>query len=87
VANLRLRAPLQDRPGAAPSWDNVLYGAPGLGYVDARHQSLSPVPGPTVLTYYRALGDVPDGRAQLLQRPGPTGATPSWPSWAPPTPI
>ncbi|MBS0498765.1 MAG: FAD-dependent oxidoreductase [Ottowia sp.] len=69
VANLRLRAPLQDRPGAAPSWDNVLYGAAGLGYVDARHQSLSPVPGPTVLTYYRALGDVPDGRAQLLQRP------------------
>ena len=69
VANLRLRAPLQDRPGAAPAWDNVLYGAAGLGYVDAMHQSLSPVPGPTVLTYYRALGDVPDGRAQLLRQP------------------
>ena len=69
VANLRLRAPLQDHPGAAPSWDNVLYGAPGLGYVDAMHQGLSPVPGPTVLTYYRALGDVPDGRAQLLRQP------------------
>ena len=35
VANLRLRAPLDDRPGAAPSWDNVLYGSAGLGYVDA----------------------------------------------------
>ena len=69
VANLRLRAPLADRPGAAPSWDNVLFGAPGLGYVDAMHQSLSPVPGPTVLTYYRALGDVPDGRVQLLRQP------------------
>ncbi|MEZ5606764.1 MAG: FAD-dependent oxidoreductase [Burkholderiaceae bacterium] len=69
VANLRLRAPLQDHPGAAPAWDNVLYGAAGLGYVDAMHQSLSPAPGPTVLTYYRALGDAPDGRAQLLQRP------------------
>ena len=69
VANLQLRAPLDDRPGAAPSWDNVLYGAPGLGYVDAMHQSLRPVPGPTVLTYYRALGDAPDGRAQLLARP------------------
>ncbi len=69
VANLRLRAPLADRPGAAPSWDNVLYGAPGLGYVDATHQSLAPVPGPTVLTYYRALGDAPDGRALLLDRP------------------
>ncbi len=69
VANLRLRAPLDDRPGAAPSWDNVLYGSAGLGYVDAMHQSLAPVPGPTVLTWYQALGDVPGGRAQLLQRP------------------
>ncbi|RRD58455.1 hypothetical protein EII20_02310 [Comamonadaceae bacterium OH2545_COT-014] len=69
VANLRLRAPLDDRPGAAPAWDNVLYGSVGLGYVDAMHQSLSPVPGPTVLTYYRALGDEPQGRARLLQTP------------------
>ncbi len=73
VANLRLDAPLQDRPGAAPSWDNVLYGAPGLGYVDARHQSLDPRPRPTVLTYYRALGDVANSRAQLLAQP--------WQSW------
>ena len=69
VANLRLRAPLDDRPGAAPSWDNVLYGSAGLGYVDAMHQSLAPVPGPTVLTWYQALGDVPGGREQLLRRP------------------
>ena len=69
VANLRLRAPLHERPGgAAPSWDNVLYGSAGLGYVDAMHQSLQPVPGPTVLTYYRALGDAPNGRADLLER-------------------
>ena len=69
VANLRLRAPLDDRPGAAPSWDNVLYGSAGLGYVDAMHQSLAPVPGPTVLTWYQALGDVPGGREQLLRLP------------------
>lgn len=69
VANLQLRAPLDDRPGAAPSWDNVLYGAPGLGYVDAMHQSLRPVPGPTVLTYYRALGAAPGARARLLTAP------------------
>lgn len=69
VANLQLRAPLDDRPGAAPSWDNVLYGAPGLGYVDAMHQSLRPVPGPTVLTYYRALGDAPGARERLLAAP------------------
>ncbi len=73
VANLRLRAPLADRPGAAPSWDNVLYGASGLGYVDASHQSLAPVVGPTVLTYYRALGDSPRGRDTLLQTP--------WTAW------
>ena len=74
VANLHLRAPLHDRPGAAPSWDNVLYGdaatAPGLGYVDAKHQSLQTVAGATVLTYYRALGDAygsPLVGRQLLQ--------------------
>ena len=70
VANLHLKTPLHDRPGPAPSWDNVLYGAPGLGYVDAMHQSLKPVPGATVLTYYRALGDVPGGPSagrRLLQ--------------------
>ena len=44
VANLHLRAPLDDRPGAPPAWDNVIYGdRTGLGYVDgARHQSLDP---------------------------------------------
>ena len=81
VANLHLREPLHDRPGAAPSWDNVFYGdsvaAPGLGYVDARHQSLQSVPGATVLTYYRALGDVAGGalagRQLLLHKP--------WAAW------
>ena len=60
VANLHLRAPLTDKPGAPPSWDNVLYtpgaGTLPLGYVDAMHQSLRPVPGPTVLSAYWALG-------------------------------
>ncbi|MGH8804654.1 MAG: FAD-dependent oxidoreductase, partial [Polaromonas sp.] len=62
VANLHIKAALHDRPGAAPSWDNVIYSdsaniqgsLPGLGYVDAMHQSLQAVPGATVLTYYRA---------------------------------
>ncbi len=77
VANIHIKAPLHDRPGPAPSWDNVLYGnasnAPGLGYVDAMHQSLQPVPGATVLSYYRALGDLPEGRRWLLTRP--------WEAW------
>ena len=72
VANLHLKDALLDRPGAAPSWDNVIYNEqPGtsLGYVDAMHQSLRPVPGPTVLSCYHALGELNDGRQQLLQRP------------------
>lgn len=85
VANVHIRAALHDRPGAAPSWDSVIYGDaqtnPGLGYVDASHQRLQSVPGATVLTYYRALGDMPGspggpalaqgvaGRRWLLSQP------------------
>lgn len=68
VTNIHLNAPLADRPGAAPAWDNVIYGDTnpgGLGYVDASHQKLDPRPGPTVLTYYQALGDAADARQQL----------------------
>ena len=89
VANIHLGSALHDRPGPAPSWDNVLYiedgegGGVGLGYVDATHQNLRALPGPTVLTHYRALGDVPGaatgaavgaaGRKLLLDRP--------WSAW------
>ena len=72
VANIHISAPLADREGAAPAWDNVLYADPapgGLGYVDAGHQRLDPRPAPTVLSYYQALGDLPGGRAQLAERP------------------
>jgi monoamine oxidase len=81
VANIHIKAPLQDRPGPAASWDNVIYGGfgessmstgGGLGYVDATHQSLLPVPGATVLTHYRALGDVPQGRKLLMDTPWAT---------------
>ncbi|HRO80409.1 MAG TPA: FAD-dependent oxidoreductase [Alicycliphilus denitrificans] len=75
VANIHIDAPLADREGAAPAWDNVLHADPvpgGLGYVDAGHQRLDPgalLAAPTVLSYYQALGDQPDGRAQLAGRP------------------
>ena len=75
VANLHIDAPLADREGAAPAWDNVLYAdrnPGGLGYVDAGHQRLDPraaLTGPTVLSYYQALGDVPDGRRLLAEQP------------------
>lgn len=89
VANIHINASLQDRPGAPPSWDSVIYGdaqsAPGLGYVDAMHQSLQPVPGATVLTYYRALGDVAGGIDGAQGAPGRAGRhlllNQSWPAW------
>ncbi|MFN7152509.1 MAG: NAD(P)-binding protein [Acidovorax sp.] len=80
VANIHIDTPLTDRPGAAPAWDNVLYADPtagGLGYVNAGHQRLdmrAAITGPTVLTYYQALGDMPDARQQL--------ATAPWQQWA-----
>jgi hypothetical protein len=77
VANLHIDAALHDRPGAAPSWDNVIYGGDalgaamgeGLGYVDAMHQSLQRVPDATVLTCYRAFGLGADARKNLLEQP------------------
>lgn len=81
VANVHINAALQDtggeRGGAAPSWDNVIYnpapsdatGAGGLGYVDAMHQSTRTSPGPSVLTYYRALGTSAFARRTLLAKP------------------
>ena len=72
VANLQLDKPLVERPGVAPSWDNVAYGTRGLGYVDAMHQSLRPVPGATVLTAYLSL-PLAD-RQHLLDQ--------SWRAWA-----
>ncbi len=74
VANLHLKEPLTDRGGAAPAWDNVLYGGATLGYVDAMHQSTRPHPGPTVLTAYWALGgnsplQLREQRQRLLDAP------------------
>jgi monoamine oxidase len=71
VANLTLDAPLQERAGVPAAWDNVLYDSPGLGYVVATHQNIRLRPGPTVLTYYRALSDRPPraAREELLAAP------------------
>ena len=54
-------------PGAPPSWDNVAFGAAGLGYVDAMHQSLRQGGGSTVLTAYHALPGTE--RSSLLDQP------------------
>jgi monoamine oxidase len=72
VANLRLREPLLERTGVPLAWDNVVYGSSGLGYVNARHQSLQAAPSATVLTAYRTVAM--DQRAALLEQP--------WQHWA-----
>jgi monoamine oxidase len=73
VANLTLR----DRPRERSfplAWDNVIHGSKSLGYVVATHQAGRDY-GPTVLTYYLPLCDVPpaEARARLLSA--------SWRDW------
>jgi hypothetical protein len=79
VANIHLGAALEDRPGAAPAWDSVLYASPGLGYVDAMHQSLQAVPGATVLSAYWALGGA-DAATLAANRAALLGD--DWRTWA-----
>jgi monoamine oxidase len=54
VANITVN-PLEERSGAAPSWDNVLYESQSLGYVDATHQLLQQWRPKRNLTYYLPL--------------------------------
>lgn len=70
VANLAVDRVPEGR-GFAPAWDNVLYDSPSLGYVVATHQSVSSLPGPSVLTYYRPFTglDPAAERRALLGRP------------------
>jgi hypothetical protein len=57
-------------PGAPLAWDNVSTASPSLGYVVATHQSQSAADGPTVLSWYMALSDLPpkDARKLMLER-------------------
>ncbi len=66
IANLTLTEPPHTRTGAPLSWDNVLHNGQGLGYVNATHQQIRVRPGPTVITYYRAL-DATDPRLMRQQ--------------------
>ncbi|MBK7014127.1 MAG: FAD-dependent oxidoreductase [Sulfuritalea sp.] len=55
VANLTLKEAPGTRAGQPLAWDNVLHESAALGYVVATHQQLRYAPGPTVITWYRAL--------------------------------
>ncbi len=71
VANLVLDGPPREGLGAPPSWDNVIYGSPSLGYVVADHQRLASPPTQPIWTWYHALvdGHARDARAGLLRMP------------------
>jgi hypothetical protein len=71
VANLELNDWPMHRPEAPFSWDNVIMGGRGLGYVVATHQDIvQATHGPTVLTCYDAWsqgGDFARNRSLLEQ--------------------
>jgi len=67
VANLTVSEPPAG-VGAAPAWDNVIYGGEGLGYVDATHQSFAQNRRDSVWTYYRPLTGDPDARRRAAYK-------------------
>ncbi len=71
VANLTLSRFPDERAGAPPAWDNVLYDSAGLGYVVATHQQMRLWRQATVLTFYRTFDALSpqDGRAALRDTP------------------
>ena len=74
TANLHLADFPEERHGAPPAWDNVLYDSPGLGYVVATHQLIRRHLSGTVFTCYRALHDVAPGEGRRLLRETPRAA-------------
>lgn len=68
VANFLMKAFPQEQPEAPLSWDNVVHGSKGLGYVVSTHQDIRVTPpAKTVFTaYYAMAGQTPrEARAWL----------------------
>ena len=55
--------------GAPLSWDNVIHGGKGLGYIFDQHQSLAQYKAPYVISYYHSLDaqDLRKERKKLLE--------------------
>ncbi|WP_053333646.1 NAD(P)-binding protein [Gemmatimonas phototrophica] len=70
VANLVLDGLPQER-GAPLAWDNVIYGSPSLGYVNAQHQQLGTSSREHIWTWYYAVVDRPavEARRWLQAQP------------------
>jgi len=69
VANLTIEQ-LSERGGAGLSWDNVIYNAGGLGYVEATHQQVERGAKQSVVTYYYPLtqSDATEERQMAFRR-------------------
>lgn len=70
VSNFLLHDFPEEHSGVPLSWDNVVYGEPGLGYVVSTHQDIRMSrPERTAFTAYCALSDMtPDAARQWLER-------------------
>ena len=70
VSNFLMRAFPEEQPGAALSWDNIVYREPGLGYVVSTHQDIRMSrPARTAFSAYHALSDAePDEARRWLER-------------------
>ena len=73
VANFLMKRFPQELPAVPLSWDNVIYGGNGLGYVLSTHQDIRVTPPEkTVFTSYVALADfTPQAARQWLQNASP----------------
>ncbi len=69
VAAITLRD-FSDNFENALSWDNVIHGGVGLGYINNRHQELQQQTGKDVVSYYRAFSqaDLTKARKSLYQK-------------------
>ena len=65
VANLTVHK-LEERNGAPPSWDNVLFESDSLGYVIATHENLDQYKPKKNLTYYLPLTANPEAESRKI---------------------
>jgi hypothetical protein len=68
TANIKTTHPLNERRGEPLSWDNVVYGSDGLGYINAAHQETRLQSEDKMITYYKPLlGDSASNRRIAYQ--------------------
>lgn len=62
---------LNDNDSFPLCWDNVIYGAKGLGYIYNQHQNLGQIQEKKVITYYYSFSseDLKKSRKELLTKP------------------